>query len=341
MGGFLWPECVLIVVYLINRLPSSVLSGASPYFLVYGKDPSLSHIRSFGCLCYSTVLNSHDKFGSKFEKCVLIGFSSVKKSYKLYGLESKSVFYSRDVRFYETVFSFKMKSSNILNKSSNGFDKSDNVFNISEPNFDESRVNNLNFFDIHGSESPNDEEGDPSNVEGSGMVPLDDCVNTVSEGGATTTTKIEDTITSEGTNQNVFNGEDQNVQMEEPPSVRRSSRNRSQPVRFNDFVVGSNVKYGLEKYVSYSNLSKVNMCLSTTLNKSCEPKSLYEAIQNPMWKEAMNSEMEALHRNNTYELCELSNGRFAIGCKWIWKLKFKSSSEVDRYKARLVAKGYN
>ncbi|GJW25106.1 hypothetical protein Tco_0038917 [Tanacetum coccineum] len=40
-----WPECMLSDVYLINKLPSLVLSGGSPYFLVYGKDPSLSHIR--------------------------------------------------------------------------------------------------------------------------------------------------------------------------------------------------------------------------------------------------------------------------------------------------------
>ncbi|GKA35123.1 ribonuclease H-like domain-containing protein [Tanacetum coccineum] len=30
-----------------------------------------------------------------------------------------------------------------------------------------------------------------------------------------------------------------------------------------------------------------------------------------------------------------------IGCNWIWKIKYKSSGEVDRYKARLVAKGYS
>ncbi|GJZ32109.1 ribonuclease H-like domain-containing protein [Tanacetum coccineum] len=28
----MWPECILTIVYLINSLPSSVLSGASPYF---------------------------------------------------------------------------------------------------------------------------------------------------------------------------------------------------------------------------------------------------------------------------------------------------------------------
>jgi hypothetical protein len=55
----------------------------------------------------------------------------------------------------------------------------------------------------------------------------------------------------------------------------------------------------------------------------------------------MNDEMEALNKNDTYEITELPPGRKAIGNKWVWKIKFKSNGEVDRYKARLVVKGCN
>ncbi|GKB12012.1 ribonuclease H-like domain-containing protein [Tanacetum coccineum] len=38
---------------------------------------------------------------------------------------------------------------------------------------------------------------------------------------------------------------------------------------------------------------------------------------------------------------ELPEGRKAIGSKWIYKIRFKSSGEIDRYNARLVSQGFS
>ena len=87
---FVWTECILATVYLINRLPLSVLNGKSPYELVYNSLPSLVRLRSFGYLCFSKVLNDSYKFVSS-EKCVLIGYSSSSKGYKLWSMDNKCV----------------------------------------------------------------------------------------------------------------------------------------------------------------------------------------------------------------------------------------------------------
>ncbi|GKV24632.1 hypothetical protein SLEP1_g34217 [Rubroshorea leprosula] len=55
---------------------------------------------------------------------------------------------------------------------------------------------------------------------------------------------------------------------------------------------------------------------------------------------AMEEEMESLHKNKTWDLVQLPEGRKAIGCRWIYKLKKDSKGNIERYKARLVIKGY-
>ncbi|XP_071709316.1 uncharacterized mitochondrial protein AtMg00820-like [Rutidosis leptorrhynchoides] len=55
----------------------------------------------------------------------------------------------------------------------------------------------------------------------------------------------------------------------------------------------------------------------------------------------MNSEMEALYRNKTWVLTDLPPNRKPIGNKWIYKIKYKATGEIERFKARLIAKGYS
>ena len=75
-----------------------------------------------------------------------------------------------------------------------------------------------------------------------------------------------------------------------------------------------------------------------------EPKTYKEAIncvEKSKWIKAMNEEMESLTRNKTWQLKPLPEGRKAIGCKWIFKIKRGSDGKIDKYKARLVAQGYS
>ena len=54
----------------------------------------------------------------------------------------------------------------------------------------------------------------------------------------------------------------------------------------------------------------------------------------------MQLELDSIHENYTWELCELSKGKNAIGMKWVYKIKRKPNGSIDSYKARLVAKSY-
>ncbi|GJQ98130.1 ribonuclease H-like domain-containing protein [Tanacetum coccineum] len=100
-------------------------------------------------------------------------------------------------------------------------------------------------------------------------------------------------------------------------------------------------KYGLNKYANHTKLSADNSCFISNLNKTAEPTCYDEIVKDINWVQAMNNEMEALYLNNTWILTKLQINRKAIGSKWVYKIKYKSDGEVERYKTRVVAKGNN
>eukprot|EP00253_Pinus_taeda_P005106 PITA_05106 len=55
----------------------------------------------------------------------------------------------------------------------------------------------------------------------------------------------------------------------------------------------------------------------------------------------MVDEMTSLHKNEAWDLVELSAGRKPIGRKWVYKKKTNAEGKVEKYKSRLVEKGYS
>jgi hypothetical protein len=72
-----------------------------------------------------------------------------------------------------------------------------------------------------------------------------------------------------------------------------------------------------------------------------EPRTFSQAVKIPKWREAMQLEISALEKNNTWSLVSLPAHKRPIGCKWVYKIKHRSDGSIERYKARLVAKGFN
>jgi hypothetical protein len=75
-----------------------------------------------------------------------------------------------------------------------------------------------------------------------------------------------------------------------------------------------------------------------------EPKSVREVVdltEGKIWKDVMVEELESLHRNETWDLVKLSNGRKLVCSKWVFNKKMNVVGQVKKFKARLVAKGYS
>ncbi|XP_017191781.2 retrovirus-related Pol polyprotein from transposon RE1 [Malus domestica] len=72
-----------------------------------------------------------------------------------------------------------------------------------------------------------------------------------------------------------------------------------------------------------------------------EPATYKSAMKVPVWFQAMQEEIDALHHQHTWSLVHLPLNKNLVGCKWVFKLKKNSDRTVARHKARLVAKGFS
>jgi hypothetical protein len=74
-----------------------------------------------------------------------------------------------------------------------------------------------------------------------------------------------------------------------------------------------------------------------------DPTSFEEAMRSEhssKWLEAVEDELRSMRTNQVWDLEEIPKGAKTVGCKWVYKIKYDSQGNIDKFKARLVAKGY-
>jgi transposase InsO family protein len=72
-----WADAVFTAIYLLNRMPSRVLKGKSPFEILFAdKSPFSVPLKVFGCVFFFHNLNpSRDKLDPRAHKCIFLGYS--------------------------------------------------------------------------------------------------------------------------------------------------------------------------------------------------------------------------------------------------------------------------
>jgi hypothetical protein len=110
-----WVEAFNTAIFLINRLPTTVLRNKSPYQVLLNKDPDYSILRIFGCACYP-LLRPYTNHNMQFrsQKCIFLGYSAHHKGYRCLDQSSNRVYLSKHVVFDELQFPAKGVSPSLL-----------------------------------------------------------------------------------------------------------------------------------------------------------------------------------------------------------------------------------
>ena len=124
-------------------------------------------------------------------------------------------------------------------------------------------------------------------------------------------------------------------------TLRRSTRHSKHPLYLFDYVISqSQAAYLIQHYCSLLPLSPPYRAFINHISTVYEPQFYHQVVPYLEWRRAMHEEIQALEANSTWTLVPLPPDKHCIGCRWVYKVKYKMDGSVDIDKARLIAKGY-
>ena len=88
-----------------------------------------------------------------------------------------------------------------------------------------------------------------------------------------------------------------------------------------------------KRYTSY-------MALMTELVE-IEPSSFEEAVEKPVWVDALVEKYKSIVKNSVWEVVPRPSDKSDVGSRWIFKVKHVADRSIEKYKAIFVAKGYS
>nr|GEY93750.1 retrovirus-related Pol polyprotein from transposon TNT 1-94 [Tanacetum cinerariifolium] len=99
---FFWAEAIAIACYTQNRSIIISTHDKTAYHIINDRKPSIKHLHIFCCICYLTRDGENlDKMKEKRDPCILVGYSTLSKGYRVYKKRTRLIVESIHIRFNE------------------------------------------------------------------------------------------------------------------------------------------------------------------------------------------------------------------------------------------------
>lgn len=100
MPTWFWGEAVTTAVYILNRGPTKIVVGMTPYEAWCKRKPVVHHLQTFCCVIHVKKTGGHvSKLDDRSSQMVFIGYESDSKAYRV--PITKKVCVTRDIVFEE------------------------------------------------------------------------------------------------------------------------------------------------------------------------------------------------------------------------------------------------
>ena len=102
---YYWVDAFSTTTYIINRLPTQLLGGLSPFDILHGKAPLYINFHPFGCRVYPCLRDyAANKFSPRSIPCIFLGYSPSCKGYRCLEPVTSKIYVTPHAKFDELNF---------------------------------------------------------------------------------------------------------------------------------------------------------------------------------------------------------------------------------------------
>nr|GEW53211.1 hypothetical protein [Tanacetum cinerariifolium] len=346
---FFWVEAIATTCFTQNHSLVIPRYEKTPYHIINDRKPSVKFFHIFGSLCYIVRDGENlDKMKEKGNACILVGYSTQSRAYRVFNKRTRVILESIHVNFDELP---QMASDHVSSDPvpecqrmalehdslSSGIQCQENDTQADRTVTMSNKLDLLfsSMFDefLNGStkvvsKSSAESTADAPNQRQQHTNPLNN--HTTPEPTCQVPTQAPSFTSTENMNQAEMYAENDQVANNEFINIFCT------PVQDRGETSS--------RHVNSSNIRQLKsdgeMCMFALTVSRTEPKNINEAIVGSAWIESTQEELHQFDRLDVWELVDRPLCTNFINLKWLWKNKRDEENTVIQNKSRLVAKGY-